>query len=136
MTQNIGGTACDISAHALSDCWVWFVSNDELRKVENIYKHVLSNVNIGMDDSIDGKVFLSKRHVRFNPTVQVVLMATKEEYLAWGVKQDVWYQDSDYTRFRCVMMLCLISFLVCCRLKLSNYIYVSIDVERSVSTAM
>ena len=40
------------------------------------------------------------KRVTFNPTVQVILMATKEEYVAWGVKSDVWYGEKDYTRFR------------------------------------
>lgn len=114
MTKCIDDISCDISAHALNDSWVWFVSNSELRKVDNIYKHVLSHDSCDMDNSIDGRVFLSKRHVRFSPTVQVVLMATKEEYLAWGVKQDVWYQDSDYVRFRCETTSLRFSF---CRFK-------------------
>ena len=40
------------------------------------------------------------RRVSFNPTVQVILMATKEEYMAWGVKSDIWYCERDYTKFR------------------------------------
>ena len=38
--------------------------------------------------------------VAFNPTVQVILMARKEEYAAWGVKDDIWYNERDYMRFR------------------------------------
>jgi CRP-like cAMP-binding protein len=96
------------AATTLTDCWLWFIDSAELARIK--YKF-LSDENI-LDVSLEGAVkVIPKMSVRFNTTVQVVLMATKEEYKQWGVKDDIWYQQSDYDRFR--FNLIFFALLIC-----------------------
>ena len=45
-------------------------------------------------DSIAGKI------VRFCQAVELVLIATKEEYYSCNIAKDVWYSTFDYARFK------------------------------------
>ena len=93
----------DITAMTLTDCRLLYIDNKDLIKVDKVHKDLSSIFADEMDDSIDGKaeiIIKNKKHVHFDTTVKVVLMATKEEYKLWGVKDDIWYKDSDYLKFR------------------------------------
>lgn len=103
------GNVCDITAKTVTDCCLWFIERSTLLRLEKTFKDMLEDIQMSddldssLDNSVKGcvEVINSKKgKVRFNPTVKVVLMATKEEYEAWGLKNDLWYQQCDYDKFR------------------------------------
>lgn len=100
------GNVCDITANTVTDCCLWFIERSTLLRLEKMFKDIHSElVSSGLDNSVKGSVEViqettEKKKVRFNPTVKVVLMATKEEYKAWGLKESLWFQEGDYEQFR------------------------------------
>lgn len=91
---------CEITATTVTDCCLWFIENPILVRLEHTFNSLALS---SLDNSVEGEVdvvYNERKCVRFNPTVKVVLMATKEEYQAWGLANDLWYSDSDYQRFR------------------------------------
>ena len=82
------GNVCDITAKTTTDCCLWFIERSTLLRLEKMFKDIRSNLDSNeLDDSVKGSVQIieeERKAVSFNPTVKVVLMATKEEYKAWS----------------------------------------------------
>lgn len=101
------GNVCDITAKTMTDCYLWFIERSTLLRLEKTFKDIhsdlISTAGLLDDNSVRGDIKIletEKKSVRFNPTVKVVLMATKEEYKAWGLKESLWFQEGDYEQFR------------------------------------
>ena len=101
--QSLGAQLCHgITAKTATDCYLWFIENPILLRLKKLVGDVTEDSS-SLDLSVEGSVEILNRkenRIRFNPTVKVVLMATKEEYRNWGLLHELWYTDNDYKRFK------------------------------------